>query len=219
MPTLDTNLHLTMLAGGRKRRGLLARARKAIRVLMDSDPYGMEWGDPDVSPPLRYVRDHFLRSHISPETTVLEIGPGGGRWTRYLLEAKLVYAVDYHEELLEELRKTVRSGNVRFIRNNGTDFPGVPAASVDFVFSFGTFVHLDIDLIEAYLRNLRPVLKQDANVVLHYSDKTKPLAQANAGFSENDPDRMRRLVQAGGYRILEEDTKTLWHSSLVRFQP
>lgn len=219
MPALDTNLHLTMLAGGRKRRGLLTRARKAIRVLMESDPYGMEWGDPDVSPPLRYVRDHFLRSYISPDTTVLEIGPGGGRWTRYMLEAKLIYAVDYHEELLGELRKTIRSRNVSFIKNNGTDFPGIPAASVDFVFSFGTFVHLNVDLIESYLQNLKPVLKQDANVVLHYSDKTKPLAQANAGFSENDPDRMRCLVQASGYRILEEDTKTMWHSSLVRFQP
>ena len=33
------------------------------------------------------------------------------------------------------------SENIIEILNNGTDFPGVPAASVDFVFSFGVFVH------------------------------------------------------------------------------
>lgn len=45
------------------------------------------------------------------------------------------------------------------------------------------------------------------------------MARANAGFSENDPDTMRRLVESAGYEIVEEDTKTLWHSAVVRFRP
>ncbi len=104
-----------------------------------------------------------------------------------------------------------------FLKNDGDNFPNVPNESVDFVFSFGTFVHLDIDIIDRYLQNIKPLLKPESNVVLQYSDKTKPLAKMNRGFSENDPDQMRNLVQSHGYYIYEEDIKTMWHSSLVRF--
>jgi cyclopropane fatty-acyl-phospholipid synthase-like methyltransferase len=167
---------------------------------------------------LVYVREHFLLPYIDPSKTVLEIGPGGGRWTRYMLRAGTLYAVDYHQELLDELHRNVRGVNLHPILNNGDDFPGIPDASVDFGFSFGTFVHLDVDIIERYLANLRRVLAPDATVVIQYSDKTKPLARENASFSENDPETMRALVVAAGYRIEEEDTGSLWHSAIVRFR-
>ena len=207
-----------MYRRGKERRSLRRRLKKAFRILLSKDDiYGLEWGDPKASPPLRYVRDHFLRPYVSPRTTVVEIGPGGGRWTRYMLDAKRVYAVDYHQELLDELRSNFHSETLSYIKNDGDNFPGVPDRSVDLIFSFGAFVHFDIDLIGRYLQHMKPLLKPDANVILHYSDKTKPLAKMTAAFSENDPDRMRRLIEAQGYCIHEEDTKTLHHSSLVRF--
>lgn len=218
MPKLDTKLHLEMYRRWKLWRGLPIRIKKAVHVLLAKDDiYGLEWGDPEVSPPLRYVRDHFLRPYVSPETTVVEIGPGGGRWTRYMLDAKQIYAVDYHQELLDELKSNIDSVKIVFLKNDGDNFPNVPNESVDFVFSFGTFVHLDIDIIDRYLQNIKSLLKPESNVVLQYSDKTKPLAKMNRGFSENDPDQMRNLVQSHGYYIYEEDIKTMWHSSLVRF--
>jgi hypothetical protein len=45
------------------------------------------------------------------------------------------------------------------------------------------------------------------------------MAQINSGFSENDPVRMRQMVEAVGYRIVQEDTTSLWHSSVMRFIP
>ena len=218
MPKLDTTLHLDMLRAGKRRRRLGTRITKAVGVLLGRhDVYGLEWTDPDVNPPLRYIRERFVTPYVSPDATVLEIGPGGGRWTRYLLAAKRVYAVDFHQELLDELRANFHAPNVTYIKNNGTDFPGVPDRSIDYLLSFGTFVHLDIDIIRQYLQNMRRILKPGAGAFLHYSDKTKPLAQSNAGFSENQPDTMRALVSSEGYSILEEDTKTLWHSSVIRF--
>jgi SAM-dependent methyltransferase len=218
MPNLETTLHLEMLEGGRRRMRFAARLRKAVRLLLGKDVvYGLEWGDPEESPPLRWVRGHFLKPYVTPETTVVEIGPGGGRWTRYMLHAKRIYAVDFYQEMLDELRQKVAAPNVTFVRNNGTDFPGIPDASVDLVFSFGAFVHLDVELIDAYLRNMKRLLKPDSVVVLHYADKTKPLGARNRGFSDNDPERMRALVRSHGYEIHEEDTGTMWHSSIVRF--
>jgi cyclopropane fatty-acyl-phospholipid synthase-like methyltransferase len=200
-----------------RQRGLIARLRRARDAFRADSIYGLEWGDPEVDEPLMYVKRHFLTPYVTPTTTVLEIGPGGGRWTRYLLTARMVYAVDYHQELLDELAVNFRADNLISIKNSGTDLPGVPPESIDFIFSFGVFVHLDLDLIDAYLRSFKSVLKCGGTVVLQYADKTKPLAQLNNGFAQNTPEQMRQLILAQGYTIEEEDTGTMWHSSIVRF--
>lgn len=207
MPQLDTPLHLDMLNKGRRKRNL--NQQNGI--------YGLEWGDPETIPPLKYVRDHFLTPYISSTVKVAEIGVGGGRWTRYMLSAEHVYAVDYHQELLDELKSNYNHSNITFIRNNGDDFPNVPDASINLLFSFGTFVHLDLNLIDSYLRNIRRILHPDANVIIQYSDMTKPMAKNNLGFSDNTPETMRNLILSHGYEVYEEDDKTMWHSAIVRF--
>jgi Methyltransferase domain len=218
MPSLKTTLHLDMYRAGKSRRGLRGRIKGALKVLFaKSDVYGVEWGDPETSPPLGYIRDHFLTPFVTEETIALEIGAGGGRWTRYMLGVRRLYVVDFHQELLDELKSNFTSEKLILVKNNGNDFPGIATESIDFSFSFGTFVHLDIELIDQYLRNMKPLLKPSSNVVIHYSDKSKPLGKMNNTFSDNNPDIMRRLVSSHGYSIYEEDTKTLWHSSVIRF--
>jgi SAM-dependent methyltransferase len=245
MPPLDTSLHLDMLRRSRTnpvvRRLKLAatalrssegpwegyggeattvgeRVTAAARLLFARKPlYGLEWGDPEALAVLRHVRDHFLLPYVTAESTVLEIGPGGGRWTRYLLGARRIYLIDYHQELLDELARSFRDPRLTMIRNHGSDFPGVPEGAVDFLFSFGCFVHLDLDIIEGYLDNVRGVLKPDGIAVLHYADKTKPGAQRKSSFSDNDPERMRAGITSRGFTIYEEDTTSISHSAIVRF--
>jgi cyclopropane fatty-acyl-phospholipid synthase-like methyltransferase len=106
---------------------------------------------------------------------------------------------------------------MQFIKNNGTDFPGIKEKSVDYLFSFGAFVHLDIPIIQAYLANMKQILKPGANVVIQYSDKTKILAQLNDGFSDNTPAKMRKMVSDAGYTICEEDLTSTCDSSVIRF--
>lgn len=205
MPPLNTDLHVKMLHRAR------ARGR------LERGVYGLHWGSPERRPDLRTVRDRWLVPYVHPDKVGLEIGPGGGRWTRYMLQFQRVYVVEYHAEVLAEFCKNFSQPNIVAIRNNGTDFPGIPAASVDFVFSFGVFVHLDADIIQAYLANLRGVVHFASQLVVQYSDKDKPRAKQNSDFSDNDPRRMRAMVEAAGYRIVEEDTSLLNHSSIVRF--
>jgi SAM-dependent methyltransferase len=181
--------------------------------------YGMHWGNPDNYPPLIPIRDHWLLPYVRPDRTALEIGPGGGRWTRYLLPFRRMYVVDHYPELLAEFRKNFMQPNIIEILSNGTDFPGVPDGSVDFVFSFGVFVHLDADIIRAYLVNLQRVIHSATQLVIHYSDKNKPAARDNPGFSDNNPRRMRAMVEEAGYRIEEEDTTFLDSAAIMRFMP
>jgi hypothetical protein len=66
----------------------------------------------------------------------VEIGPGGGRWTRYLLGFETVYTVDYYEQLLREFSGNFgHCENVKLVKNNGTDFPGIAPNSIDYVLS------------------------------------------------------------------------------------
>ena len=218
MPDLHSSLHLDMLRRF-KRRSLMSRISDAVMALRSPDLYGLQWGDPDRVEPLRFIRDQYVTPYVNPRHSALEIGPGGGRWTRYLVGFKHLHVVDYHQELIDELQKHFAAPNMTFVKNNGDDFPGVPHASIDYVFSFGTFVHLDNDLIERYLKNLAPILSADANVVIQYSDKTKIMAQLNPGFAETTPEQMRQMVTAAGYQILQEDLTTIWHSSVIRFRP
>jgi ubiquinone/menaquinone biosynthesis C-methylase UbiE len=207
-----------MLRDSKRRRNLPLRIFRAIkRELSYGGIYGLEWGDPDLVPPLGFIRDRYLLPYVNEDHCAVEIGPGGGRWTRYLLGFKKLYIVDYYSELLEEAERRFRRPDVIFIKNNGTDFPGIGDHCVDYLFSFGTFVHLDTNLIEGYLNNMRRILKARASVVLHYSDKTKVMAQINDGFAENTPEKMRSMVLAAGYKICEEDVHTMWHSSIIRF--
>lgn len=218
MPGLSTRLHLDMLNLSKKKRKLLPRLVKAItREWMVGDLYGLEWGDPETVPPLKFIRDHYVIPYVDGEHCAIEIGPGGGRWTRYLLGFRKLHVVDYYTELLRELKKNFNASNMHFIKNNGTDFPGIEKESIDYLFSFGTFVHLDLELIEQYLISMKPLLKKGANAVIQYSDKTKIMAQINDGFAENSPEAMRKSVLAAGFKILEEDLTTMWHSSVIRF--
>jgi len=201
MPDLNTTLHVKMLRPKKKRK-LLPRIFAAIkRELASPNVYGLQWGDPDIVRPLRFIRDRYVLAYVRPEDTAVEIGPGGGRWTRYLLDFKKLYVVDYHVELLAELKKNFCKPGMEFIKNNGTDFPGIAERSIDYLFSFGTFVHLDAPIIEIYLANMKKILKPGANAVIQYSDKTKIMAQLNENFSENTPDKMRTMVLNAGDTI------------------
>lgn len=224
MPKLDDPIHLDMYQGYRRPRSrlrkLIDRVFKATR-LNSAMPqiYGYEWGDPDSCPPLMRIRDHFIAPYVSSSHIALEIGPGGGRWTQYLLGFGELYVVDYYAELLSELKQNFNRPSMKFIKNSGDDFPGVPDQSIDYLFCFGTFVHLEIDVIGRYLVNIHRILKPGGNVIIQYSDMTKIMARENEGFSCNTPEQMRQLVIDKGFRIVEEDLTTLWHSSIVRFTP
>lgn len=205
MVELDSPLHLDMLRDS-QRNGQIER----------DGIYGMHWRDPQTDPVMRRVRDHFLLPYVHPDHTAIEIGPGGGRWTRYMLGFAKVYAVDYHQPLLDELARNYKAPHLIALKNNGTDFPGIASESIDFVFTFAVFVHFDLPVIEAYLRSIRRVLKRDGQAVLHYSDKRKPKAQAQSGISDNDPERMCAAVRAAGFEVVEEDRDLTLIAAILR---
>jgi len=218
MPELDTPLHVDMLKEYHDQNTFVHRVRRAVReVVFPNRFYGLQWGDPELSGPQVFMRNKYVLPYINPKHIALEIGPGGGRWTRYLLGFKKLYVVDHYPQLLNELKKRFNKPTMQFITNNGTDFPGVPDKSIDYIVSVACFVHLEPHLIESYLKNMVRILKPGGNVFLTYSDKTKVGAQINHTFTNVTPGAMREMISSAGFKIVEEDLTILWNSGVVLF--
>ncbi len=202
----DTDLHLDKLRKARER-GIIDRFGL----------YGLHWGDPDERADLVAVRDRFVWPLIHPDKIAVEIGPGGGRWTRYFLPCRRLYVVDRYPELLAELSRNFHAPNMVLIENSGTDFPGIADRTVDLVFSYGTFVHFELPMIADYLREVRRILKPGGDVVLQYADKTKPVGAETPSFPDCDPQRIAKIIRDAEFRIVQQDDELLNNSGLVHF--
>lgn len=181
------------------------------------DSWGYQWGDPHERQDLRHVIERFIRPYVNNEHVALEIGPGAGRWTQFLIDFKTLYLLDVNDCFFDLLKQKYPNESVICLRTNGNDLPFIRDASVDFLFSFGTFVHIDPVDIELYLKNIKAKLTPTGVGVIHYADKTKPAGLRTKTFSYNTPDLMRALVRHHGFRIVEEDLVSLSHSSIIRF--
>jgi ubiquinone/menaquinone biosynthesis C-methylase UbiE len=189
---------------------------QAGKLKNQAGQYGDQWGDPEAKPHLKTVKDTYLLPYVKPDLVALEIGSGGGRWTQYLTKVKRLYCVDLNPEMIAYLRQRFASEkHLEYVVTNGSDLPGVPERSIDFVFTYGTWVHCDLDIIEGYLESMKRVMKPGARAVMQFSDKRKPAAQKNEGFADNDPIRMRALLEKHGFSIELVDEATLNHSAVI----
>ena len=170
---------------------------------------------------LYHVLTDYLRPHITPDTVLVEIGPGGGRWTRYMLKAKHLYLVDINEEFFDYLGKRFAGSAHKFTyhKPDGYDLKCTGDNEADFVFSFGTFVHVEPEGIQAYLAEIARVLKPGCKSVVQYADKTKEKGQERTGFSDMTPEKMEGFIAAQpGLEMLEHNTELLNHSSVMLLQ-
>jgi SAM-dependent methyltransferase len=177
--------------------------------------FGDRWGDPETFEPLLHVRQRFLEPYFDESQTVLEIGSGGGRWTQYLARAAHLIVVEYNEEAFGYLARRFPTANLTTYRTRGFEMHGIPDASVDFVFTFDVFVHLEPEGIGAYLHEIERVLRPGGTAVVHYGDVRKDIALHNPGFSRMTRAKMEELIAETGLRVVDHDDLIMFHSNLV----
>jgi len=121
-----------------------------------------------------------------PAGTILELAPGYGRWSRYLREhCEQLVLVDLSERCIEACRvRFADDPGVTCFVNDGSSLPMMEDGSIDFVFSFDALVHVEADVLDAYLRELSRKLKPDGAGFLHHS---------NAGRYRRYFDTMQRI--------------------------
>ncbi len=119
----------------------------------------------------RSLVQRFLDPFLGRDVDVLEVGPGFGRWTEFMVgRTHSLTLVDVSDACIEACHK--RFGDdlpeEAFIVNDGRSLP-VPDASLDLVWSFATFVHIDEPDVAAYLDECRRVLRPGGRFVIHHA--------------------------------------------------
>jgi hypothetical protein len=154
MPTVEQNLFLWGKADGWKD---------------DGDKWSVKWGGTE----LEWWTSIFPRiRQFVPASTILEIAPGFGRWTQFLKGfCQQLIAVDVSPACIERCKERFASDpQVHCYVNDGKSLAMVEDASVDFAFSFDSLVHVEADVIAAYLNQLGKKLKPDGFAFLHHSN-------------------------------------------------
>lgn len=107
-----------------------------------------------------------------PSRTILELGPGRGRWTHYLKDyCERLVGVDLSESCIQSCKaRFAAHSQLDFHANDGKSLAMLPDQSVDFVFSFDSLVHAEADVIEAYITQLSAKLKPDGVGFIHHSN-------------------------------------------------
>ncbi|MEK7649219.1 MAG: class I SAM-dependent methyltransferase [Patescibacteria group bacterium] len=115
--------------------------------------------------------NNVLRKYIAPGSTVLEIGPGGGRWTQELLPlSQRLIIVDISEKVLEICRERFRDATTldyHLIDEICMDF--IPDNSINAIWSYDVFVHINTSDTENYIREFQRILKPGGYALIHHS--------------------------------------------------
>ena len=195
--------------------------------------YGDGWGRPEdnwyqymikkyilrkkVPGNLAKVVKQYIRPYMDPGKRVMEIGSGGGRWTQYLLEAKELVVVEINSIFFSYLKERFpgAASRMSFYNTGGYEMRGIDTASIDFVFTFGTFVHVEPEGIHEYLGEIKRVLKPGSTAVVQYADKTKKRARELRGFTNMNPAKMEAYIKEHEFHLVQHDTRLLSHSNIA----
>jgi ubiquinone/menaquinone biosynthesis C-methylase UbiE len=131
---------------------------------------GEEW---NASPEWKqWLIDDVLARWIPADAVVLEVGPGAGRWSEFLVKrASRLVLVDVSERPLELCRERFKDDSrVQYILSSGSDLPGVEDNSIEAAWSFDVFVHVSPRDQMAYLDEIARVLTPGGTAVVHHSD-------------------------------------------------
>lgn len=131
-----------------------------------------------------------------PAGHILEIAPGHGRMTQFLLPAcARLTAVDLNASCVAACRE--RFAGVEHLDlhvNDGRSLPMIGDRSVDLAFSFDSLVHVDLDVLGDYIRELERTLTADGVAFLHHSNAASFLGPV-AGLTRAAPRAGERLAR------------------------
>ena len=121
----------------------------------------------------RSIVTTFIAPHVSASSRVLEIGPGHGRWSKEIVErcGELVL-VDLSPSCLEHCRRLLADReHVHYQQTDGSSLPGIADGSIDFVWSYDVFVHMEAAVVASYLAEIGRVLKPGGRAIVHHAGR------------------------------------------------
>lgn len=167
------------------RRGVLGPAHRAFSrheamgswAAYDWSAGGEEWTESAAWK--EALVEEVLVPGIPEGSTVVEIGPGAGRWSVVLRErvARLILVEPSEEMLALTQARFDGDSGVSWALSEGSSLPGVEDGSVDAVWSFDVFVHLSANDVAGYLAEIARVLRPGGVATVHHSGRRERRAR------------------------------------------
>ena len=124
-----------------------------------------------------------IRPYIHSGANVLEIGCGGGAWTKTMLGANEVWGLDAKSAEDNQIYEYLgQPKNLHYIQVNGADCHRLPDGHFDLVFSYGCLCHLPFTMVRDYIHQLPAKLKPGGQGFVMVSDYDK----FNSAWSRRD---------------------------------
>jgi SAM-dependent methyltransferase len=153
----------------------------------------------------------YPRLHrVLPASSILELAPGMGRWTKFLLPLCRNYVgIDLSLECVRGCQKIFSDmRHARFVENDGYSLSEVEDHSYDLVFSFDSLVHAEFDVFKSYIPQIIQKLNKGGVAFLHHSNMGAfGTAFANPGVRALSVSRHTiedLIVESGGQVVIQE---------------
>jgi SAM-dependent methyltransferase len=145
-----------------------AALNKHIWEAWDWSARGEEWNESEEWK--QSLIRSVLHRYIPRGCSILEIGPGAGRWTEPLLERAREYVgVDISSTCVAHCsRRFAGDRRAKFFVGSGHDLADVTSESVDAIWSFDVFVHINAAEVAGYVEEFVRVLRRNGVAVIHH---------------------------------------------------
>jgi SAM-dependent methyltransferase len=160
-----------------------------------------------------------LAQYVSWSQPGIEIGPGDGEWTEYLVALDPLYLVDIHDEFLNSTKVRFNPTYQRRLRTYcipHADFSTLPKDQFGFVFAWNVFEYFGLLTIKKYLEELFTLLKPGGVIMFSYNncENYKSVEMFENHFMTYVPNRdLVKIAKDVGYEIIsarDEPTMTSW---------
>jgi SAM-dependent methyltransferase len=124
-----------------------------------------------------------LQRYVPENCSVLEIGPGAGRWTEPLLQCARDYVgIDISSTCIAHCRgRFGDDARATFAVGSGRDLAEVADQAIDAIWSFDVFVHINRTEVESYVKEFVRVLRPGGVAIIHHG----AMGGASGGWRSN----------------------------------
>jgi ubiquinone/menaquinone biosynthesis C-methylase UbiE len=135
--------------------------------------HGDEWSQPWGGTDFLWYGTIFPRIiSFVPTDTILEIAPGYGRCTQFLLTlCNTLQIIDLNRNCIDYCKKRFSQySHIQYSVNDGKALGTVEDNSVDFIFSWDALVHCEADIFDTYVTEFARILKPNGWGFIHHSN-------------------------------------------------
>lgn len=187
-------------------------------------------------PYLNVVYRACIEPYIHANTKALELGPGRGGWTKCMLPASKIYALDVSatsEKHFWNYLGGVKE-HVKYVVVDDFSCSVLPDDYFDYMFSFGCLCHITFEGVTAYAQNLFRKLKSGTNCFWMIADEAKfskdmgiaqqrfPQTLLDGGtpgcFYSQGVSRTCQMLKDVGYVVVQEDMDLIYRDPIIHFK-